>query len=92
MTKHKRTYNNHCKSKKRNRFQTDPVVSGALTLFAVVVSTKSILEILLAHVRSHVSLEARWCILFGYLIVLLCQPSSLASSVRTKFRRIFPFK
>ena len=50
MTKHKRTYNDHCKSKKRN--QTDPVVSGVLTLFVVVVSTKSILEILLAHVGS----------------------------------------
>ena len=62
MTKHKRTYNNHCENKKRNRFQTDPVVSGVLTLFVVVVSTKSILEILLAHVGSHVSLEARWCI------------------------------
>ena len=59
MTKHKRTYNNHCKSKKKNRFQTDSVVSGVLTLFVVVVSTKSILEILLAHVGSHVSLEAR---------------------------------
>ena len=58
MTKHKRTYNDHCKSKKRN--QTDPVVSGVLTLFVVVVSTKSILEILLAHVGSHVSLQARW--------------------------------
>ena len=58
MTKYKCTYNNHCKSKKRNRFQTDSVVSGVLTLFVVVVSTKSILEILLAHVGSHVSLEA----------------------------------
>ena len=62
MTKHKRTYNNHCKSKKRNQIQTDSVVSGVLTLFVVVVSTKSILEILLAHVGSHVSLEARWYI------------------------------
>ena len=59
MTEHKRTYNNHCKSKKRNQIQADPVVSGVLTLF-VVVSTKSILEILLAHVGSYVSLEARW--------------------------------
>ena len=62
MTKHKRSYNNHCKSKKRNQFQTDPVASGVLTLFVVVVSTKSILEILLAHVGSHVSFEARWYI------------------------------
>ena len=58
MTEHKRTNNNHCKSKKRNWFQTDSVVSGVLTLFVVVVvvvvvvSTKSILEILLAHVGS----------------------------------------
>ena len=58
MTKYKCTYNNHCKSKKRNRFQTDSVVSGVLTLFVVVVSTKSILETLLAHVGSQVSLEA----------------------------------
>ena len=56
MTEHKRTYNNHCKDKKRNRFQTDFVLSGVLTLFVVVVLTKSILEILLAHVGSHVSL------------------------------------
>ena len=55
MTEHKRTNNKHCKSKKRNWFQTDSVVSGVLTLFVVVVvvSTKSILEILLAHVGSH---------------------------------------
>ena len=62
MTKYKCTYNNHCKSKKRNRFQTDSVVSGVLTLFVVVVVvlTKSILDILLAHVDSHVPLKARW--------------------------------
>ena len=62
MTKYKCTYNNHCKSKKRNRFQTDTVVSGVLTLFVVVVVvlTKSILDILLAHVDSHVPLKARW--------------------------------
>ena len=60
MTKYKCTYNNHCKSKKRNRFQTDTVVSGVLTLFVVVVLTKSILDILLAHVDSHVPLKARW--------------------------------
>ena len=62
MTEHKRTYNSHCKNKKRNRFQTDSVVSGVLTLFVVVVLTKSILEILLAHVGTQVSLEARWCV------------------------------
>jgi len=64
MTEHKRTNNNHCKSKKRNRFQTDSVVSGVLTLFVVVVVvlTISILEVLLAHVGSHISLEARWYI------------------------------
>ena len=62
MTKYKCTNNNHCKSKKRNRFQTDTVVSGVLTLFVVVVVvlTKSILDILLAHVDSHVPLKARW--------------------------------
>ena len=65
MTKYKCAYNNHCKSKKRNRFQTDTVVSGVLTLFVVVVVvvvvlTKSILDILLAHVDSHVPLKARW--------------------------------
>ena len=78
MTEHKRTYNNHCKNKTRNRFQTDSVVSGVLTRFVVVVVvlTKSILEILLAQVGSHVSLEARWSIdrihEFGYVIILLC--------------------
>ena len=80
MTKHKRTYNNHCKNKKRNRFQTDSVVSGVLTRFVVVVVvvvlTKSILEILLAKVGSHVSLEARWSTdrihKFGYVIIVLC--------------------
>ena len=59
MTEHKHTYNNHCESKKRNQFQTVSVVLGVITLF-VVVLTKSILEILLAHVGSHISLEARW--------------------------------
>ena len=79
MTKYKCTYNNHCKSKKRNRFQTDSVVSGVLTRFVVVVVVvlaKSILEILLAQVGSHVSLEARWSIdrihKFGYVIILWC--------------------
>ena len=80
MTKYKCTYNNHCKGKKRNRFQTDSVVSGVLTRFVVVVVVvvlaKSILEILLAQVGSHVSLEARWSIdrihKFGYVIILWC--------------------
>ena len=52
------------KEKKRNRFQTDSIVSGVLTLFVVVVVvvlTKSILDIFVAHVGSHVSLEFFFC-------------------------------
>ena len=36
MTQHKRTNNKHCKSKKRNRFQTDLVVSSLLAGYMLV--------------------------------------------------------